>query len=251
MTQRTLDSNLDTGSTSAVFAYIVFVELDFPSGTLYVQTSAVFAYIVFVELDFPSGTLYVHNGHGTYTWGGNDWLGVGAYGSIDVMEESIDTIPNPVKVMLSSITSEIIEAIRNDDIYDRDAKIYLGAINEDLELQGTPTTWVDGYMEKKELVMGSQDGVAITVQDDAAKLRQRNGKRFTIEEHQAEFTGDLFFEFLPFVMMFFEFLPFVMNAEVLWAGEKVRTGFQNTEGLTGGGSGGGTSERDRNRRDTR
>jgi hypothetical protein len=218
MTQRTLDSNLDTGSTSAVFAYIVFV-----------------------ELDFPSGTLYVHNGHGTYTWGGNDWLGVGAYGDIDVMEESVDTIPNPVKVMLSSITSEIIEAIRNDDIYDRDAKIYLGAINEDLELQGTPTTWVDGYMEKKELVMGSQDGVAITIQDDAAKLRQRNGKRFTIEEHQAEFTGDLFFEFLPFVM----------NAEVLWAGEKVRTGFQNTEGLTGGGSGGGTSERDRNRRDTR
>jgi len=200
MTSRSLDSSLEANSQSAEFGLITFV-----------------------ALSFPSGTVRVHSGQGTYTWGGNDWLGVGGYGSIDAMGETVDSVPNPVKISLSSITDEIIDAIRTDDVYGRDAKIYVGTINSDLELEGTPTLWVDGWMEKKDLNLGSNNGVSITIQDDAAKLRQRSNKRYTIEEHQDEFSGDLFFEFLPFVM----------NAEIVWAGEQVRFGFTNYGGFTG------------------
>jgi hypothetical protein len=58
--------------------------------------SAEFGYIVFVALDFPSGYLYVHNGVGTYTFGGNDYLGVGAFGSIDTIEETTSLNSRPV-----------------------------------------------------------------------------------------------------------------------------------------------------------
>jgi hypothetical protein len=32
--------------------------------------------ITFVMLDFASGIVRVHNSIGTYTWGGEDWIGV-------------------------------------------------------------------------------------------------------------------------------------------------------------------------------
>jgi len=199
MSERTLDSDLRAGAVSGVFGYVIFV-----------------------ALDFPSGILYAHNGQGTYSYGGNDYVGVGAYGSISVLNESVDIVDNPITLTLSSITTEIIEAIRNDNIYGRDATISVGSINEHMELLGTPTVWIDGYMEKKALNIGDTDTVSITIQDDSAKLNQRNNKRFTLEDHQAEHPGDLFLEFLPYVQ----------NAQVEWAGGPVRTGFQNTGGFT-------------------
>ena len=85
MTDRTLDADLKAGAESSAFNYIVFV-----------------------KLAFPSGTVYVHNGVGTYSFGGDDYLGVGSFGSIDVMEDSLDLNSKPVNLTLSSITSEII-----------------------------------------------------------------------------------------------------------------------------------------------
>ena len=48
------------------------------------------AIVSFAKLEFPSGTVYLHNSLGTYTWGGQDWLGVGDLGSISQVEEGLD-----------------------------------------------------------------------------------------------------------------------------------------------------------------
>jgi hypothetical protein len=201
VSERTLDSDLKTGAESPTFNYVIFV-----------------------ELAFPSGTVRVHNSVGTLEFGGNDYLGVGAFGSIEAMEESIDLVDNPVKVTLSSITQEIIDAIQTDDIYNRDADIYLGALNADGELEGTPTNWISGYMEHASLLLGENNGVVIQIQTRAARLKQRNGKRFTLEDHDQDYSGDLFFEFLDNVI----------EAQVQWGGEKVESG-----GGSGGHSGQG------------
>lgn len=186
--------------------------------------SQVFKYVVLVDLAFPSGNVRVHNSVGTYSFGGNDYLGVGAFGSIDVIAESNNLVDSPIKLSLSSVTDEIIEALRNDDIYGRDADIYLCALDEDNQLKGTPTNWVSGYMEKKELIVGQDSGVAITIQTRAARLKQRNNKRYTIEAHQVDYPED----------MFFQFLPYVIGAEIPWGGsEIVRWGITNGQGLTG------------------
>jgi len=191
MSERTLDSDLKTSAESATFNYVVFV-----------------------ELAFPSGTVRVHNSVGTISFGGNDYLGVGAFGSIEAMEESIDLVDNPVKVTLSSITQEIIDAIQTDDIYNRDADIYLGALNADGELEGTPTNWISGYMEHASLMVGENNGVVIQIQTRAARLKQRNGKRFNVEDHQQDYSGDLFFEYLSDTI----------EAQVQWGGDKVESG---------------------------
>ena len=185
--------------------------------------SEVFGYVAFVELAFDSGTIRAHNGQGTYSFNSNDWHGVGAFGNIDAIQEDINSVPQPIRVTLSTITDELVTAIRTDNVYGRDAKIYLGALNEELELLGTPTLWVDGYMEKKELTLGQVNALAITIQDDSAKINQRNNKRWTLEEHQKRHSGD----------QFFEYLPAVQDIALTWAGERVRVGNVNEGSITG------------------
>jgi hypothetical protein len=46
-------------------------------------------------------------------------------------------------------------------------------------------------------------------------------KRYTLEEQQRDHSGDLLFEFLPSLK----------DAKVVWGGEQVRTGHENTTGL--------------------
>lgn len=198
MTDRTLDADLLTGATGPVFNYIIFV-----------------------KLAFPSGTVFIHNGVGTHSFDGDDYLGVGTFGGIDALEDTVELISKPVSLTLSSITPEIIDAIRVDDIFGRDADIYLGALDDDGRLKGTPDNWFSGHMETLELILGKEDGVHITLQSRASRLRLRNNKRYTLEDHQADHPGDLLFEFLPALM----------EAEVTWGGERVRTGFRSGDGL--------------------
>ncbi len=217
MTDRTLDADLEAGAISPEFNYIVFV-----------------------KLAFPSGTVFIHNGVGTHSFGGDDYLGIGAFGGINVLEDTLTLTSKPVKLTLSSITPAIIDAVRIDDIFGRDADVYLGSLDADGQLEGTPTNWFSGHMETVNISLGSNDGIEITLQSRASRLRLRNNKRYTLEDHQADHPGDLFFEFLSALQ----------DAEVTWAGERVRTGFQNTDGLDGGAT---TGERHsggpRNRRD--
>lgn len=195
--------------------------------------STEFNYCVLIDLAFPSGNVRLHNSVGTLNFGGNDYFGVGGFGSIDAMIDTLSLVDQPIKLTLSSITQDIIDAIKIDDIYDRDCDIYIGALDADGQLEGTPDNWVSGYMENSALMVGSQNAVTISIKTRASKLRQRNNRRQTLEHHQIEFPTD----------RFYEFLPYTMNADVEWGGDKVRIGFTNlNDNLDGSGgtSTGGT-----------
>ncbi len=200
MADRTLDVDLEAGARSPDFRYIVFV-----------------------QLSFTLGVVYIHNGIGTYTWGGNDWLGVGAFGSIEPMEENLKLVDNPVVLALSSVTPEIIEAIKTEDIYHKSADVYVGTLNDEDELIGTPTNWITGYMDAASISMGEEDGIAISIQTFAARLRRRNNKRYTLEDHQDDHPGDVFFSFLHLLQ----------DLEVNWGGQDVSTGTSGGGGNSG------------------
>jgi len=192
-------------------------ERELEAGLKAAAQSAVFNYVLLVDLAFPSGVVYAHNSIGTISFGGNDYLGVGALGSIGVINESSELVDQPINLGLSSIDSSIIDAIKTDDVYGRDANIYIGVLDVDGGLVGTPTNWVAGYMDTTSIVIGDQNSISIKIQTKSAKLRQKNNKRWTLEDHQFKYPGDRFFEFLPYVIL----------AQPTWAGIQVRTGFTN------------------------
>jgi hypothetical protein len=208
MTERVLDSDLQASTESSEFLYCIFV-----------------------DLAFDSGNLRVHNGVGTYSFNGNDYLGVGTFGSIDSIVDTLVNVANPISLVLSGIDQSILAAVKNDDVFGRDADIYVGHVDEHGVLKGTPTNWVSGYMEFAKLNIGKTDAVVIQVQGRAAKLKRRNNKRYTLEDHQADYPGDLFFEFLYRLI----------EASVNWGGGGISTGSR------GGGISGGREGRKRHR----
>ena len=175
-----------------------------------------FLNVVFIELDFPSGTVRAHNAIGTYEWGGYEWLGVGAFGSISDIEESLKLVDQPITLGLSSITPEILNAIKNDNVFNRTANIYVGVISRDNKLLATPHNWISGYMESAAIGIGEENGISVRVQTYAARLRQRNNRRYTDEDHQEFYPGDVFFNLLSAIK----------EAEVPWGIEaSVGSGF--------------------------
>ena len=186
MSERTLDADLKTGAESAEFGSVVFI-----------------------SLAFASGTVYMHNGVGTLSFGGNDYLGVGTFGSITTMEDSMELKDPVLSVQLSAIDEGIIAAVQTEDVYGLDADVYIGRVDTDNQLVGTPTNWISGFMERASLRLGTDNVVDIKIQTRAGKLNKTNNKRYTLEEHQVDNPGDLYFEFLHNIM----------EVKVQWAGE--------------------------------
>jgi hypothetical protein len=133
------------------------------------------------------------------------------------MEETTDMVTPGVKLLLSSITNEIISAIRTDNIFNRAALVYMCALTPGGQLDGTPDLWIRGKMVRKELVVGGDSVIALSVETSGTVMKRVNNKRFTLEDHQALYSTDLFFEFLPYVQ----------DATPIWFGEVVRFGFKN------------------------
>jgi hypothetical protein len=200
MSERTLDATLKAAAESDVFNYVVFV-----------------------KLAFPSATVYAHNGVGTLSFGGDDYLGVGAFGGISAVEDTTQLVSKPLTVELSSITQDIIDAVQTDDVFGRAADVYVGSMDADGNLEGTPDNWFSGHMETVQVLVGEKDGISIRLQSRASRLRLRSNKRYTLEDHQRDYPGDLMFEFLPALQ----------DAQVVWGGERVRSGFRSNAGLNG------------------
>ena len=89
----------------------------FPSAVLTALSAQHVVLVTFAKLEFPSGTLYVHNSIGTYTWGGQDWLGTGDLGEISAIEEGADVSPYKITLSLSGLDPDVSAAALTEDYY--------------------------------------------------------------------------------------------------------------------------------------
>ena len=111
----------------------------FPSNVLTALSAQHVALVTFAKLQFPSGTLYLHNSIGTYTWGGNDWLGTGDLGQISQIEEGADVSPYKITLSLSGLDPDISGAALTEDYYLQPVTVYLGVLDADDALLADPT----------------------------------------------------------------------------------------------------------------
>lgn len=155
--------------------------------------------LTFAYMDFSSGIVRVHNGIGTYTWGGSDWLGVGDFGAVSALEEGSDVSPYGVTLTLSALDPTLVGVAMNEDYYMRDAILYIGALSADDELINTPLQMWAGHMDVMNVSAGVAGGDSITVQceSELSAFNRSSNLKYTTQALQAAYTGDVFFDFLP------------------------------------------------------
>jgi len=82
-----------------------------------------FRAVALVEVDYASGTLYLHSGAGTITWNGHDYMGAGALGKIEPIEEAAELQSAGVTLSLSGVDAANIAAT----LAERGERIGVGA----------------------------------------------------------------------------------------------------------------------------
>ena len=155
--------------------------------------------VTFVQLAFPSGTVYLHNSIGTYTFGGNDYLGVGDLGAISPLEEGADISPYQITLSLSGLDSTIAGAALTEDYYMHAVIVSLGVLNADDALLADPTVVFEGFMDQMNISVGADGGDVITLsaESELARFDKASNIKYTDIQLQSEFSGDLAFEFMP------------------------------------------------------
>ena len=156
------------------------------------------AIVTFAKLEFPSGTVYLHNSLGSYTWGGQEWLGVGDLGSISQVEEGLDVSPYAITLTLSGFDATISGAALTEDYYLHGVTVYLGVLDADDVLIDTPTQIWAGFMDQMNMTVGADGGDAIQLvaESELSRFNKSLNLMYTNTAQQERSTGDLFFNFL-------------------------------------------------------
>jgi len=151
--------------------------------------------VTFAKLEFPSGTVYVHNSLGTYTWGGQDWLGVGDLGSISQVEEGVDISPYAITLTLSGLDATISGAALTEDYFMHPVTVYMGVLNADDSLIADPTQIWAGFMDQMNVSLGADGGDAIQLiaESELSRFDSSANLMYTNAAQQEKSSGDLFF----------------------------------------------------------
>jgi hypothetical protein len=158
---------------------------------------------VLVDLDLPGGHLYVHDGLGTLTFGGNDYLGVGQFGGIDGnVQDSLTVVARSVNLSLTGVDAAVLSSAMAGSYQGRSVVIYLGFIDPDSRaFVATPETLWEGRIDYMEVNLEQGSG-SIKVSCEHRLRREPRIARYTDEDQQVAYPGDTFFHLLPFIAGF-------------------------------------------------
>jgi hypothetical protein len=161
------------------------------------MTADVVEPMLFVEMDFESGFVRVHNGIGTIQWGGHDWLGIGAFGSVSGMNETAELQRNTVTYTLTGIPNDLIAVALGEHYQGRNARVYIGFFNiTTKQLVGTPLLKESGLMDVSRVREGRECSVTITAESRMSEWSRPKVRRYTDAEQRARYPNDRGLEFV-------------------------------------------------------
>lgn len=108
--------------------------------------------VVLAYIDWPGAPLRAHSGSGEITWGGQTWLGVGKFGSLDIPEEAASGVPSEFTMTLLSDFPDL-EAYTDTVIKGAEVAIYMGAVT---------SAGGNSLIGAAEVVSGAADGMGLT-----------------------------------------------------------------------------------------
>lgn len=161
------------------------------------QRSVPIAY--FVKLELETQTLYVSNFNRTYTWGGQDWIGLGQIGSISEIKSSDSADPNAVSlnINIANLTFLTIGVGEVEEYRGRPVSIYMCPLDAEYNLIDTPVKTWGGSMDVLALTADTENsGITMRCEPSAKRLRRRSPLRANHAQQQARYPQDLGFEYL-------------------------------------------------------
>ena len=153
--------------------------------------------LCFVLMDFPSGFLRVNNSAVIINWGGEDWYGVGRLGSIDQIEEGATLESRGLKFRISGVPQANISTALGQQYQGRDCKVWLAPLTSDYAGIADPVLTFSGRMDVMDIELGNTATITVSAESRLADWDRPRTRRYTHEDQQLDYPGDLGFEFVP------------------------------------------------------
>ena len=154
------------------------------------------------ELEFSTGTLRFWNGYGdiTMTAGGasNTFTGLGDLMNVSAISESDQVEAIGATLGLTGIKSSFISAALSANYTNRNASIFLGLFDSNKSVISDVYTLFKGKMDIMKIDEGPETAsIQLSLENRLIALDRAKERRYTHEDQQLSFSGDLGFEFVP------------------------------------------------------
>ncbi len=163
------------------------------------QSGKGFSVIAAAELDFSNGFVRVHSGAGPKKLFGNTYKGIGGFGRITAIEEKAELGATIVELTISGLdpTEDNVNTVLTTNYRNRPATVYIAFIDPDGDIVEDPTILFRGFMDNAVVAQGKELSVTVRVNSIMADWDRAKISRYTNEEQQDRFPGDLGLEFVP------------------------------------------------------
>jgi hypothetical protein len=160
-------------------------------------SSALLRPALFVQAGFTSGPLYVWSGMGPITWNGQVWTGIGTLGSISTIEEGSTIAAKGITLTLSGIDPALLTEVMGEFQVGLPVIVTLGVFDQNGALIGDPVCCFSGRMDEPTIdVSGTTASIAINCENRLVEMNMAVERRYTDEDQQMDFPGDLGFQFV-------------------------------------------------------
>ena len=165
-------------------------------------TSQVVRPLLAVELEFSTGTLRFWNGYGdlTMTAGGssNTFTGLGDLMGVSAVSESDQVEAIGASLSLTGIKSSLISSALSANYTNINASIFLGLFDTNKSVIADVYTLFKGKMDIMKIDEGAESAtIVLNLENRLIALDRPKERRYTHEDQQLSFSGDLGFEFVP------------------------------------------------------
>jgi hypothetical protein len=149
------------------------------------------------EGNFSTGTVRAWSGIGDLSWNGQTWVGTGTLLQVSQIQENAETVASGATITLSGVPTELISLALGSVRQGRAGKIYLGFFSSG-SIVTDPVLVFEG---KLDVPVIEEDGdtatIAIAYESRLIDLQKPRESRYTNEDQQRVYPGDLGFEFVP------------------------------------------------------
>ena len=160
-------------------------------------TTAQLAPVLLASLSF-STPVYLWSGYGNLVYNSTTYLGLGTLGTISPLEETTDLAARGLTLRLSGVPTANVSLALTENYQGRECSIMFGALSPTAgTLIASPVTVFAGRMDVMQITDdGNTAEITMTAESKLMDFKRPREIRYTDEEQQQLFPGDVRLEFV-------------------------------------------------------
>jgi hypothetical protein len=168
--------------------------------------------ILLFKGEFATGNVYLWSGVGNLVYGGQTYLGTGAFGTISTLKETSDLVAQGATLTLSGIPSDLLALALDEARLGKRCWIYLGAIDGSGNVINAVYAAFAGRMDVPIISDGDTTcTIQISVESVLVDMKRSRERRYTPEDQAIEHPGD----------NCFQFMAALQNTSLIWGNSQV------------------------------